>query len=100
MEKCTGLRIPWRMLKEKLVAIDKETGKAIYGTTFHDHVPGPKISKVTVVETLYRNKTNLESIFRIIDKDNSGIPVVLVVCRLFIFLNMEIFFLTRLHNTR
>ena len=82
MEKCTGLRIPWRMLKEKLVAIDKETGKAIYGTTFHDHVPGPKISKVTVVETLYRNKTNLESIFRIIDKDNSGIPVVLVVCRL------------------
>lgn len=72
MENSTGLRIPWRMLKEKLVMTDADTGKVMYATTFQDHLPGPKIGKMTVVETLYRNKTSLEAIFRIIDKDNSG----------------------------
>lgn len=73
METSTGLSIPWRMLREKLVATDPETRKAIYATTFQDEVPGPKQSDVTVVETLYRNKSSLEAIFRIIDKDNSGL---------------------------
>lgn len=72
METATGLSIPWRMLREKLVALDAETKEAVYATTFQDHVPRPKISEATVVETLYRNKTSLEAIFRIIDKDNSG----------------------------
>lgn len=71
MEKLTGLSVPWRMLREKLVQIDGNS-KVIYMTTFQDHIPGPKNNQSTVVETLYRNKSSLEAIFRIIDKDNSG----------------------------
>lgn len=71
MENATGLSIPWRMLREKLVTT-VENNKVIYMTTFQDHIPGPKNNQSTVVETLYRNKSSLEAIFRIIDKDNSG----------------------------
>ncbi|CAH2000900.1 unnamed protein product [Acanthoscelides obtectus] len=62
------------MLKDKLVTIDPETNKVKYQTTFE--IKSDKLNSVqgasTVVETLYRNKTSLEAIFRIIDKDNSG----------------------------
>ncbi|VEN56607.1 unnamed protein product, partial [Callosobruchus maculatus] len=34
LEKATGLQIPWRMLKDKLVTIDPETNKVKYQTTF------------------------------------------------------------------
>ncbi|KAJ8922782.1 hypothetical protein NQ315_007817 [Exocentrus adspersus] len=74
LEQATGLQIPWRMLKDKLVSIDPETNKVKYQTTFD--IKSDKLNSVqgatTVVETLYRNKTSLEAIFRIIDKDNSG----------------------------
>nr|CAH7716447.1 unnamed protein product [Callosobruchus chinensis] len=74
LERATGLQIPWRMLKDKLVTIDPETNKVKYLTTFD--IKSDKLNSVqgasTVVETLYRNKTSLEAIFRIIDKDNSG----------------------------
>ncbi|XP_050299789.1 serine/threonine-protein phosphatase rdgC [Anthonomus grandis grandis] len=75
LEKCTGLQIPWRLLKEKLVSIDPESKMVQYQTTF-DNIKSSKLNSVqgasTVVETLYRNKSSLEAIFRIIDKDNSG----------------------------
>ncbi|XP_044254358.1 serine/threonine-protein phosphatase rdgC isoform X2 [Tribolium madens] len=75
MEKATSLGLPWRMLKEKLVTVDPETQKVNYSSTF-ENISSSKINSVqgasTVVETLYRNKGNLETIFRIIDKDNSG----------------------------
>ncbi|XP_066252795.1 serine/threonine-protein phosphatase rdgC [Euwallacea similis] len=74
LEKCTGLQIPWRLLKEKLVTIDPESKMVQYQTTFD--IKGTRLNSVqgasTVVETLYRNKSSLEAIFRIIDKDNSG----------------------------
>lgn len=34
MEEGTGLQIPWRLLKEKLVTVDIETNKIKYQTTF------------------------------------------------------------------
>uniref|UniRef100_A0AAR5PRS6 Serine/threonine-protein phosphatase n=1 Tax=Dendroctonus ponderosae TaxID=77166 RepID=A0AAR5PRS6_DENPD len=75
LEKCTGLQIPWRLLKDKLVTIDPDTKLVQYQTTFVD-VKSARLNSVqgasTVVETLYRNKSSLEAIFRIIDKDNSG----------------------------
>ncbi|KAJ8978308.1 hypothetical protein NQ317_008180 [Molorchus minor] len=74
LEQATGLQIPWRMLKDKLVTIDSETNRVKYQTTFD--IKSDKLNSVqgasTVVETLYRNKSSLEAIFRIIDKDNSG----------------------------
>ncbi|CAH0560857.1 unnamed protein product [Brassicogethes aeneus] len=76
MEAGTNLQIPWRLLKEKLVTIDADTGKVKYSTTFEVNKTLTHINSVqgasTVVETLYRNKRSLEAIFRIIDKDNSG----------------------------
>ncbi|KAG8240740.1 protein phosphatase, EF-hand calcium binding domain [Homalodisca vitripennis] len=73
MEARTGLSLPWRMLKEKLVSVDSAgSGKVRYMTTFQDIDHSKKEHGATVVETLYRNKSSLEAIFRIIDKDNSG----------------------------
>ncbi|KAK9753514.1 Calcineurin-like phosphoesterase [Popillia japonica] len=75
MESATQLGLPWRLLRDKLVVLDAETGLVKYNTTF-DKLNDSDIHTVqesnTVVETLYRNKSNLEAIFRIIDKDNSG----------------------------
>lgn len=36
MEKVTGLALPWRMLRQKLAAVDKETGLVQYMTTFQE----------------------------------------------------------------
>nr|CAD7411439.1 unnamed protein product [Timema cristinae] len=72
LETRTGLSIPWRMLREKLVNMDTASGKVEYASTFQEHIPGKRASEATVAETLYRNKSSLEAIFRIIDKDNSG----------------------------
>lgn len=73
MEKRTGLMLPWRMLRDKLVNTDPSTGKVHYVTTFQEHIPGRRIEATgSVAEALYRNKSSLEAIFRIIDKDNSG----------------------------
>ncbi|KAB0798853.1 hypothetical protein PPYR_06733 [Photinus pyralis] len=75
METATELGLPWRMLREKLVALEADTQMVNYSTTF-DKINDSDITTVqgasTVVETLYRNKSSLEAIFRIIDKDNSG----------------------------
>ncbi|XP_057659021.1 serine/threonine-protein phosphatase rdgC isoform X1 [Diorhabda carinulata] len=74
LENITGLQLPWRMLKDKLVTVDPETNKVKYQTTFD--VKNEKLNSVqgahSVVETLYRNKSSLEAIFHIIDKDKSG----------------------------
>ncbi|GBP41668.1 hypothetical protein EVAR_31986_1 [Eumeta japonica] len=74
LEETTHLGLPWRMLKDKLVRTDKETRKVRYMDTFDLNATknGRKADTQTVVETLYKNKRNLEAIFKILDKDNSG----------------------------
>ncbi|XP_077867569.1 serine/threonine-protein phosphatase with EF-hands pef-1-like [Saccoglossus kowalevskii] len=71
MSGVLDLQIPWRSFKDKLVEVDGD-GRVMYETcvdldVIHNLTSGPSIT-----ETLYRNKTNLETIFRIMDKDNSG----------------------------
>ncbi|XP_067134828.1 serine/threonine-protein phosphatase with EF-hands pef-1-like [Centruroides vittatus] len=74
MEKEVGLNLPWRLLCHKMAQCDLEQGTVDYNTTFDDfcftNIPseGPSI-----METLYRNKENLETIFRVMDKDGSGL---------------------------
>ncbi|XP_039279499.1 LOW QUALITY PROTEIN: serine/threonine-protein phosphatase rdgC [Nilaparvata lugens] len=72
MEAGTGLRLPWRMLRSKLVSeLPTDTSRVRYITTFQENVV-KRQTDTNVAETLYRNKSSLEAIFRIIDKDNSG----------------------------
>ncbi|KAL3266411.1 hypothetical protein HHI36_010587 [Cryptolaemus montrouzieri] len=78
MESSTGLELPWRMLRNKLVTTDADTQLVAYRSTF-DNIGKTCSNSLqgvqgysTVVETLYKNRQNLEAIFRIIDKDNSG----------------------------
>ncbi|CAG7817471.1 unnamed protein product [Allacma fusca] len=71
LEKGTDLKLPWRLLRPKLAEADPHSGLVKYATTFQEDT-SVKEEDVTVAEVLYRNKSSLESIFRILDKDNSG----------------------------
>ncbi|XP_076047339.1 serine/threonine-protein phosphatase with EF-hands pef-1-like [Oratosquilla oratoria] len=75
MEKHSHLNLPWRVLREKLVTLDPTTGLVNYNSTFTEGNVDKDIlekSGPTVIEALYRQKSNLETIFRLIDRDNSG----------------------------
>nr|XP_022902059.1 serine/threonine-protein phosphatase rdgC-like [Onthophagus taurus] len=73
MLTATGLSLPWRILKDKLVLVNPDSERVQYGTTFDFLEEGDSYQTTpTVSDTLYRNKSNLEAIFRIIDKDDSG----------------------------
>ncbi|KAK7072460.1 phosphoprotein phosphatase activity protein [Halocaridina rubra] len=75
MEKDCHLNLPWRVLREKLVSLQPGTGLVDYNSTFSEEALKVDLavkSGPTVVETLYRHKSSLETIFRLIDKDNSG----------------------------
>ncbi|XP_063380097.1 serine/threonine-protein phosphatase rdgC isoform X1 [Cydia fagiglandana] len=74
MEETTHLGLPWRMLKDKLVRTDPDTRRVRYMDTFEltANKLARKADTQTVVDTLYKNKTSLEAIFKILDKDNSG----------------------------
>ncbi|KAH9640960.1 hypothetical protein HF086_015056 [Spodoptera exigua] len=74
MEETTHLGLPWRMLKDKLVRTDPDTRRVRYMDTFDLNTSkiGRKTDSSNVVETLYKNKSSLEAIFKILDKDNSG----------------------------
>ncbi|CAL4123229.1 unnamed protein product, partial [Meganyctiphanes norvegica] len=75
LDEHSHLDLPWRSLRDKLVEVHPTSDLVDYNSTFEDQnltnengiKGGP-----TVVEALYRHKDSLETIFRLIDKDNSG----------------------------
>ncbi|CAH1776819.1 unnamed protein product [Owenia fusiformis] len=76
VEEVLQLELPWRTLRHKLVKCD-EDGMIEYASAFDQfkimHKFSEQDSASGITETLYRNKDSLETIFRIIDKDNSGV---------------------------
>ncbi|KAL6726781.1 hypothetical protein Aduo_008715 [Ancylostoma duodenale] len=90
VEKVTGLHLPWRALAPKIAAIH-EDGKHV---SYHNNLAVVQLGKAQqqatnqekklfsssarsksdrdVVESLYRHKSTLETLFRFMDKDNSG----------------------------
>uniref|UniRef100_A0A182IJK1 Serine/threonine-protein phosphatase n=1 Tax=Anopheles atroparvus TaxID=41427 RepID=A0A182IJK1_ANOAO len=83
LESATNLGLPWRMLKDKLAPADNPTASSVatitevnYRKTLHlldtDSFKSAQNGTASVAESLYKNKSSLEAIFRILDKDNSG----------------------------
>ncbi|XP_033864193.3 serine/threonine-protein phosphatase with EF-hands 1-like isoform X2 [Acipenser ruthenus] len=74
VESVLRLDLPWRTLRLRLVRLAPD-GSVEYLSCFEDlHMEQP-IKEVTpsLVETLYRYRTDLEIIFNMIDKDHSGL---------------------------
>ncbi|KAJ8298521.1 hypothetical protein KUTeg_025052 [Tegillarca granosa] len=94
MEVTLELVLPWRTLRSKLAKCDSD-GTVLYHTTFEEMKLCHRYSEVlpylidfitiwvrylrlvdlngpSLTEMLYRNRENLGSLFRLIDKDNSG----------------------------
>ncbi|XP_016401834.1 serine/threonine-protein phosphatase with EF-hands 2 isoform X5 [Sinocyclocheilus rhinocerous] len=76
VEKALRLALPWRVLRSQLV-----TDSAQDGTLNYQHwvnqlsvmQPNTEITNTSLLETLYKHHSNLESIFRMIDTDHSGL---------------------------
>uniref|UniRef100_A0A1I8HDQ7 Serine/threonine-protein phosphatase with EF-hands n=1 Tax=Macrostomum lignano TaxID=282301 RepID=A0A1I8HDQ7_9PLAT len=76
MEEQLRLELPWRTLRPHLAQLNKD-GRLLYMSTFQraaiqHRLSGGKEMANSVTETVYKNKEELETIFRIMDKDNSG----------------------------
>ncbi|KAK6492657.1 serine/threonine-protein phosphatase with EF-hands 2-like [Huso huso] len=96
VESVLHLGLPWRVLRSQLVQSAPE-GLLEYHAWFDDlAIEQPTTEHVhqSLLETLYRNRSNLETIFRIIDSDNSGLVSFEEFCQtwklLSSHLNMEI----------
>uniref|UniRef100_A0A6I8NPC9 Serine/threonine-protein phosphatase n=1 Tax=Ornithorhynchus anatinus TaxID=9258 RepID=A0A6I8NPC9_ORNAN len=75
VETVLHLGLPWRMLRDRLVhgspASHLEYKPWLDGLVKEQ--PGHEHVQHSLLEILYRNRSNLETIFRIIDKDRSGV---------------------------
>ncbi|XP_029960635.1 serine/threonine-protein phosphatase with EF-hands 2 [Salarias fasciatus] len=76
VESVMHLDLPWRMLRCQLVTCKTSDGMVDYQEWFHElaingHKDMDHIDQ-SLLETLYRHRSTLETIFRIVDTDNSG----------------------------
>uniref|UniRef100_A0A336KZ48 Serine/threonine-protein phosphatase with EF-hands n=1 Tax=Culicoides sonorensis TaxID=179676 RepID=A0A336KZ48_CULSO len=78
LEAATHLGLPWRMLRERLSPPEPDTPptEVDYVKTLvlldTDAIREAQAGSTSVAESLYKNKSSLETIFKILDKDNSG----------------------------
>uniref|UniRef100_A0A6Q2Y6V0 Serine/threonine-protein phosphatase n=1 Tax=Esox lucius TaxID=8010 RepID=A0A6Q2Y6V0_ESOLU len=75
MEAVLKLGLPWRMLRSQLVG-ETVDGMLDYQLWFRElsiTEHKTELSNANLLETMYKNHSNLETIFRIIDTDNSGL---------------------------
>ncbi|XP_069482403.1 serine/threonine-protein phosphatase with EF-hands 2 isoform X2 [Ambystoma mexicanum] len=77
LESVLNLRLPWRMLRPQLVTGRSIANGLLKYTSWFDELavqqPIREHLHASLLEALYRNRSNLETIFRIIDSDNSGL---------------------------
>ncbi|XP_064481999.1 serine/threonine-protein phosphatase with EF-hands 2-like isoform X2 [Ornithodoros turicata] len=75
MEKIVGLHVTWRILCPKIARCDMTKGSVQYETTFDEYSLTNNFAQngPSFLESLYKNKDSLETIFRIMDKDGSGL---------------------------
>nr|CAD2171447.1 unnamed protein product [Meloidogyne enterolobii] len=82
VERITNLAVPWRVLVSRLARLTEDGKQVLY--KHHQRVQlssNGRISEQTtgghestrITETLYRHKNTLETLFRFMDKDNSGL---------------------------
>ncbi|XP_070821178.1 serine/threonine-protein phosphatase with EF-hands 2 [Chaetodon trifascialis] len=78
VESVMHLGLPWRMLRYQLVTsklVTANHGMIDYHEWFDElAITGPNTDHIdqSLLETLYRHRSTLETIFRIVDTDNSG----------------------------
>ncbi|XP_070250883.1 serine/threonine-protein phosphatase with EF-hands 2 isoform X1 [Myotis yumanensis] len=74
VESVLHLGLPWRMLRPQLV--NSSTDNMLEYKSWLEDLAKEQLSheniQSSLLETLYRNRSNLETIFRIIDSDHSG----------------------------
>lgn len=73
VESVLKLDVPWNMLRHQLAHVLPD-GKVDYRSCFDQYIIETGLHKngPSITETLYRHRSNLETIFRLMDKDNSG----------------------------
>lgn len=74
-ESVLNLGLPWRVLRPQLITCTQD-GMLDYQEWIREFsITGPKleITDANILETMYKNHSNLETIFRIIDTDHSGL---------------------------
>ncbi|CAI4232341.1 unnamed protein product [Auanema sp. JU1783] len=74
VQRVTGLQLPWRVLAMKLATLTLDGRYVLYNENNSCVQVGKSATTQDsdVVESLYRHKNTLETLFRFMDKDNSG----------------------------